>query len=213
MGWAMLAALVVATFAALVLLRVPRLLWSMVGAALMLGAAGYAWQGRPALPDSPARPNLDAAAPDQAMIDLRTQMFGRYGTDGVYLTAADAMARSGSPRYEVQTILGGLRAAPGSVALWTALGDAYARHDRQLSAPARFAFDRAVRLAPRDPGPRFFLGLAQVRADDFAGAERSWRRALALTASDAPYRGAIAERVALLARLRQAMDAGPPGGR
>ena len=43
-GLALVGALV---FGALVLLRLPRLLWSFAGAALFLGAAGYAWQGRP----------------------------------------------------------------------------------------------------------------------------------------------------------------------
>lgn len=211
MGWLLLVALVAAAFAGLVLLRVPRLLWSMVGAALMLGAAGYAWQGWPALPGRPAVADARDMAPDEGIIDLRTQMFGRYGAEGAYLTAADAMARSGSPRYEVQTILGGIRSAPRSAALWTALGDALVRHDRgQLSAPARFAFDQAIRLAPRDSGPRFFLGLAQVRSNDFAAAERSWHQALVRTAPAATYRGAIADRLALLVRLRTAMEADGP---
>lgn len=206
MGWATLAFLAAGAFAGLARLGVSRRLWSMVGAALMLGAAGYALEGRPTLPASPARPDARDAAPDEGLIELRTEMFGRFGAEGAYLTAADAMARAGSPTYEAQTILGGLRAVPKSVGLWTALGDALARRDRQLSAPARFAFDQAIRLSPRDPGPRFFLGLAQVRANDFAGAQRSWRRALALTHPDAQYRAAIADRLALLARLRAATD-------
>ena len=208
MGWLTLAILTLAAFGALVLLRVPRLLWTMVGAALMLGAAGYAWQGRPTLAAQYAKADTTDAESLDGLIQLRTQMFGRYGADGAYLTAADAMARSGSPRYEVQTILGGIKGAPRSAMLWTALGDALSRHDRgQLSAPARFAFDQAIRLAPREPGPRFFLGTAQVRATDFLAAERSWRQALALTAPTASYRGDIVERLSLLTTLRAMMDA------
>ncbi|SFP74558.1 tetratricopeptide repeat protein [Sphingomonas rubra] len=207
MGWLLLAALVAIVFAALVRLRVPRLLWSMVGAALMLGAAGYAWQGRPTLPGRAVTADTRDLAPDEAVIDLRTKMFGRYGIEGAYLTAADAMARSGSSRHEVQAILGAIRGSPRSAALWTALGDALVRHDRgQLSAPARFAFDQAIRLAPRDAGPRFFLGLAQVRANDFAAAERSWQQSLSLTSPRASYRDAIVQRLDLLTRLRRAMD-------
>lgn len=212
MGWIILAALAAAAFAALLLLGVPRLLWSMIGAALMLGATGYAWQGRPTLASHLASGVDRAQVPDEGLIDLRTQMFGRYGTDGSYLVAADAMARSGSPRLEVQAILGGIRGAPRSAALWTALGDALARHDRgQLSAPAHFAFDQAIRLGPREPGPRFFLGLAQVRGNDFAAAERSWRQALTLTTPTASYRNAITDRLALLVRLRAAMNTSPAG--
>lgn len=202
MGWVLLLSLMLASAAALALLRLPRRLWSLVGAALMLGAAGYAWQGAPMLPGHPVEANRDALASDAAVIDLRTDMFGRYGPEGAYLTAADAMARSGSSRYEVETILGALRGAPRSVQLWTALGDALARHDGgRVSPAARLAFDRANRLDPRHPGPYFFLGIALVRSGDLAGAERCWTRALARTHPQANYRPAIAERLAMVRQL------------
>lgn len=204
MGWLMLLAIAAGAFAGLLWLRVPRLLWSMAGAALMLGATGYALQGRPMAPGSPARPDTRPAGIDPGLIELRTQMFGRYGMEGAYLTAADAVARSGAGSYEVKALLGGIRSSPKSAQLWTALGDALVRHDGgRLSAPARFAFDQAIRLDPRHPGPRFFLGLAQVRGEDFTEAEASWRQALARTAPDAAYRDAIAQRVALIGALNR----------
>ena len=207
MGWVALLVIAAAAFAALALLRVPRLLWSMAGAALMLGAAGYALQGDPLRPARPAAPERADLTPDEALTDLRTQMFGRFGAESAYLVAADALSRSGSPAYEVQALLGGIKGTPGSVQLWTALGDAIARHDGgQLSPAARLAFDRAHRLDPRHPGPLFFLGVSHVRAGDFAAAEGAWRRALALTAPDAPYRSAIAGRLELLTRLRAVDD-------
>ena len=204
MGWVALLILAAAAFAALARLHLPRLLWSMAGAALMLGATGYALQGRPMLPGAPTQANSRGVASDAGLIELRTLMFGRYGSEGAYLTAADAVARSGSSAYEVQVLLGAIRGAPKSAQLWTALGDALARHSGgRLTAPSRFAFDQAIRLDPRHPGPRFFLGLAQVRSEDFEGAEASWRQALARTASNAPYRPAIAQRLALLTALNQ----------
>lgn len=207
MGWIALLAIGLAAFAALVALRVPRLLWSMAGAALMLGATGYALQGRPGLAGHPVAADRDALASDPALIDLRTDMFGRYGAEGAYLTAADAMARAGSSRYEVDTILGAIRGAPRSVQLWTALGDAISRHDAgRLTAPARLAFDQAHRLEPRHPGPFFFLGLALVRSGDLPAAERVWTRALSLTAPDAIYRPAIATRLAMLRSVLATMD-------
>lgn len=207
MGWVLLLALAAAAFGTLAWLRVPRMLWSMIGAALMLGATGYALQGHPTLTGVSAQPEREALVADPGLIELRTQMFGRFGADGAYLTAADALARSGSSRFEVQAILGGIRGSPRSARLWTALGDALTRHDGgRLTAPARFAFDQAIRLDPRAPGPWFFLGMAQVRSEDFAGAQASWRRALARTAPDASYRPAIARRLALLAQLRTAVD-------
>ena len=202
MGWVLLLSLMLASAAALALLRLPRRLWSLVGATLMLGAAGYAWQGAPMLSGHPVAANRDALASDAAVIDLRTDMFGRYGPEGAYLTAADAMARAGSSRYEVETILGALRGAPKSVQLWTALGDALVRHDGgRLSPAARLAFDQANRIDPRHPGPYFFLGIALVRSGDLAGAERCWTQALARTHPQANYRPAIAERLAMVRQL------------
>lgn len=207
MGWIALLLIGAATFGALLWLRVPRLLWTSVGAALMVGATGYALQGRPTLPAAPATGGARALAADPALIDLRTAMFGRYGAEGAFLIASDAMARSGSAGFEVRVLLGAIQANPRSVPLWTALGDALARHDRgQLSAPARIAFEQAIRLDPRQPGPWFFLGVSQVRSRDFTGAERSWRNALARTAPNASYRPALVERLAFLDQLRAMVE-------
>ena len=71
MGWLTLAILTLAAFGALVLLRVPRLLWTMVGAALMLGAAGYAWQGRPTLTAQYAKADTTDAESVDGLIQLR----------------------------------------------------------------------------------------------------------------------------------------------
>ncbi len=206
MGWVALLLLAGAAFAALVLLRIARPLWSMAGAALMLAATGYALQGSPSLPSSTATPDARNRGSDEAMTDLRGQIFGRYGVESIFLTAADALGRSGSPRHEINAILSGIRQDRGSVQLWTALGDAIGRHDRQYSPAAKLAFDRATQLSPRHPGPYFFRGLTQLRANDFASAETSWQRAVALTPANAGYRAAIAERLEMLRRLRSAID-------
>lgn len=201
MGWLMLALLGGGAMALLVTLRLSRTLWSFAGAALMLGAIGYAWQGWPDLPASPATPIASAAQDDPGLSELRDQMFGRFTGDGAYMVAADAMMRSGEPRLAVQVILGGIRAVPKSALLWTGLGTALAAHDGgQVSPPALFAFQQAMRLAPRHPAPPFFLGLAYVRAGDFAAARPLWIRALALTPPGASYRRDIAVRLALLDR-------------
>ncbi len=202
MGWLMLVLLGITTFAALALMQVPRLLWSMAGAALMLGATGYALQGRPMLTGTPASGKPETQVIDPALADLRAQMFGRFGAESAYLTAADALSRAGSPRYEVDSLLGGIRGTPDSVQLWTALGDALARHDaNRLSPAATLAFNRAHGIEPRHPGPWFFYGVARLRAGDPVAAQRAWRKALALTTPDAPYRGELEKRIMLLDRL------------
>ena len=69
MGYLTLALLGGAAFAALVALRVARPLWSLIGAALFLGAAGYAWQGRPLLASADAAPRVDASPIEPEMIE------------------------------------------------------------------------------------------------------------------------------------------------
>ena len=212
MGWLSLALIGVGAFGALALLGVPRLLWSMAAAALMLGAAGYALQGRPWLAASPATTDAapDADSPD--LIDLRDRMLGRFTGDAAYVTAADAMTRVGDRRAAVRVILGGINAIPESVLLWTALGSTLAAHDGgQVSPPALFAFRHAARLSPRHPAPPFFLGQAYIRAGDFAAARPCWAHALALAPAGASYRADIAERLAVLDRyLAMARAGGPP---
>ncbi|WP_287979780.1 hypothetical protein [Sphingomonas sp.] len=208
MGWLALLILAALGAAAVVLLRVPRMLWSAVGAAAMLGAAGYAWQGRPTLPAHPAVARASVLPDDLTMIDLRNRMLGQYTADGAYLVAADAMSRSGDPRAAVRVILGGIAHVPESLMLWTALGGALATHDgNRVSPPALFAFQHAMRLSPQHPAPPFFLGLAYVREENFDVARRYWRRALALTPADASYRRDIAIRLMLLDRLIAMQDA------
>jgi cytochrome c-type biogenesis protein CcmH/NrfG len=129
-------------------------------------------------------------------------MFGRYTLDAAYLTAADAMTRTGDSESAVRVLLGGLDRIPRSLPLWTALGSAMAAHDgNTLSPPARFAFEQAIRIAPTHPAPPFFLGLAHVRAEEYAAARPYWARAAALSPEGASYRRDIALRLALLDRL------------
>ncbi|WP_375394625.1 tetratricopeptide repeat protein [uncultured Sphingomonas sp.] len=202
MGWVCLAVIGAGTLGAMLLLRVPRLLWTMVGAALMLGAAGYALQGRPTMAARGATPNAIAIPDDPMIADLRDRLFGRFTGDGAYMIAADAMERVGERRAAVQAVLGGIRHYPQSAALWTQLGTTYAMHDGgRVSPPALFAFRQAMRLAPLHPGPPFFAGLAYIRTGDFAEADIYWLRALRLSPAGTSYRRDIAVRLMLLDRF------------
>lgn len=210
MGWIALAVIGVATGGVLWLIGVPRALWAFVGAALMLGAAGYALQGDPGLPGHPVKANAERIDVDPGLIELRDDMLGRYRADTAYLVASDAMMRNGNRAYAVNVILGGISKYPDSLALWTGLGMAMATHDGgQVSPPVTFAFARAMQLAPRHPAPPFFLGLAYVRAGDLAAARPYWARALALTPPKVAFRGEIVERLAVLDQFLAEMDGAP----
>jgi tetratricopeptide (TPR) repeat protein len=210
MGWLWLGIIAVGAFALLAVLRVDRLLWSMVAAALMLGAAGYALQGEPELAGHPVVTGTTITPDDGSMIELRDKMLERYTGAAAYLVAADAMTRIGERRAAVKVLLGGIRVAPKSLVLWTGLANALAAHDGdQVSPPALFAFQQAMRIAPRHPAPPFFLGLAYVRSGNFAAGRPYWARALALTPKSVSYHDEIAVRLALLDQVMAAQDATP----
>ena len=199
MGWVTLLLLAGVAMAAMVVLGLKRPLWSLAGAALMLGATGYAMQGSPGVPASPAQPELSAEPTDPAIIALRGQMLGAYGPQSGYVVAADGMTNAGAKREAVQYVLLGVRHYPDSPLLWVALANAMAMHDGgRVSPPALFAFQQAFRLAPSNPAPPFFLGLAYIRGGDFPAARSLWARALQLSPTGSPYRGEIGERLRLL---------------
>jgi tetratricopeptide (TPR) repeat protein len=202
MGFVVLAIVGIGAFAAMLLLRLPRPFWSLAGAALFLGAAGYAWQGQPMLGGRPAHPRVDAAPIQPEMIALRDSLLGRYTADTAYIVAADAMTRTGNPRAAARVMLGGTAKLPRSFITWTWLGVTLAAEAGDtLPPPALLAFRQAGRLAPEHPAPPFYLGLAYIRAGQFREARLLWSRALALCPENASYRREIALRLALLDRL------------
>jgi cytochrome c-type biogenesis protein CcmH len=202
MGWVMLTALAGATMLLLVRLGMARALWSFAGAALMLGATGYALQGRPGISGSPVAARTRVGGADPGLIALRGAIFGRFGRNETSLAAADGLARAGSPIGAVRVMLGAVAEEPGNATLWTWLGMAYVEHDGNTVSPAaQLAFSRAIALAPEHPGPAFFRGMAYVRAGEFAKARPWWARALALTPPEVSYRGEIAMRLMLLDRF------------
>lgn len=174
-------------------------------AAVMLAAAGYAWQGSPWQGEARARSSTARPVTGPELPELRAAMTGRFGGDQQWLIFSDALLRAGSTQNAITAIRSGLRENPNSLALWTALGSALVTHDGgQVSPAARLAFARAAGIDRASPAPDFFLGLGEVRAGDLAAAERHWQRALALTPADADYRREVAARLSLLRVLRAA---------
>ena len=217
MGWLLLLAIALGT--ALLLWRTgyPRKLWTIPATALMLGAAGYAWQGSPGLAGHPVSAETQQGELDPNLVALREALFGKFGTNAwSYATAADRMTLSGKPDYAIAVWQGAVRKVPGDAALWTGYGLALAEHDgNQVSPAARFAFERAMALWPQHPGPPFFYGLALIREGKFADARPYWAKAVALTPEKASYRDELTVRLFLLDRLlaAKAGQVSPPAVR
>ena len=186
--------------------RLPRATLELLGAALLIGVAGYAWQGSPALPGRPTPPPEDARQPDSVFANERTKMMERFGSDAQVLDAADAMHRQGWNRYAVLLIKGGLAKRPNSADLWVGLGNALVIHGGGMMSPAaELAFQRAAAINPNHPGPPFFMGLAYAQAGQLEKAGEVWRALLVKAPKDAPWRADLEERLAMLQAQRAGM--------
>lgn len=213
MGWVVLALVGVAAAAGLWALGLSRRLWSLGGAVLVLGAVGYAVQGRPALP---AHTVIAESAPitiDPGMAEFREIVFNASRDDVLALATADGRLAKGDARGAARGLVEALEQRPDSATLWTDLGYVLALHDGNVSPSAKVAFQRALALAPRAPGPPFFLGMAYVDAGEFAAARPAWIEALRLTPANAPYRRDIVVRIAAIDQFQRMAAAQQAAGK
>ncbi len=213
MGWVLLFLLGCAAMAVLWRAGLARGLWMFVVSALLLGAAGYASQQRATLPGSPVEAHSKPLDVEDGMVAFRAAIMpGKPGDDRI-LAAADDRLRAGDAQAAAQVMLDAIARDPGDATLWTGLGSALVAHDGGRPSPtALLAFRRAMALAPNQPGPPFFLGLAHAQAGDLAAAKLAWLRALDLTPQDAPWRVDIAEQLAMIDQFQamSAAGAAPP---
>lgn len=212
MGWLWLC--VIGGAAGLFLWRagVVRAAREFVGAALLLGAAGYAWQQHATLTGHTVKADTEKIDVDPGMVAFRDVIMPGLPGDSATLATADDQLRRGDAGAAARGLLDVIGREPNDAALWAGLGSAIAARDGgHVSPAAQYAFRRALSLAPTQPGPPFFLGLAYIQTGEFGAAKQAWLQALALSPRSAPYRMDIAERLAMIDEF-QAMSAGrrPP---
>jgi tetratricopeptide (TPR) repeat protein len=168
----------------------------LLAAALLLGIAGYAWQGMPDLPGQPTPPRGEPKHSDSLFALERGQFLEHFTSDGQVLDAADAMHRNGLESYGIALIRGALAKHPDSADLWLGMGNALTLYaDGVVTPAAEFAFKRAVALAPDHPGPAYFLGLAYAQAGQYDRARAIWRDLLANAPANARWRAIVAQRL------------------
>jgi cytochrome c-type biogenesis protein CcmH len=189
MGWLVLLLLVAVSLGVLWLFRVRRGLLTAATAALAFGAAGYALQGRPGLPDAPA---VASAERDYVpLTEARHAFYGNFSAEESWLRMSEALARGGNTEDSVGLLQNAVNRYPGSAHLWIGLGNALVDHAHGLTPPAELAYQRAAELSPGYPGPPFFYGLALARSGDRDGAVVIWKRILANAPKDASWRPLI----------------------
>ena len=177
--------------------KMPRAMIEMTAAAMLLGIAGYAWQGSPAQPGNPVESAASKPPPEEISAALRKATSSKFGAEGEILAYADAYIKSGHSQAAVSAVRAGLLKSPNNPDLWVGLGNALVVHsDGQMSPASQFAFEKAASLSPNHPGPPFFLGLGLAQAGKLDDAGQVWRGLLARAPDDAPWKADLEARLA-----------------
>ena len=210
-GWLIAAAFAFCLMALLIAVgRIPRMSWELTAAAVLLGLAGYAWQGSPGLPGQPkmASASTDRGKFDEQLAERRRGMAERYGKAGQWLMLSDGLGRQGKTKEAANVLLAGLKQTPDDPNLWLGLGNALIAHAGGVVSPsADFAYRRAMTLDPDAPAPPYFYGLALVRAGQLQAAKELW----APLAARAPEGSEIKAELELsIARIDAMLAAGTP---
>lgn len=201
MTWVIAFALALAAFLAMALLfKAPRKGWEAIGAALLLGIAGYGLQGSPGLAGAPKPPAQKIVNDPDALVEARQSLSSEQTPAGDrWVVVADALARNGQYANAATVLLGAVDKDSKNGEAWLAMANALVSHaDGQLTPASLYAFRHAADAAPDNPGPPFFLGLALAQTGRLAEARSLWGELLRRTPPDAPWKDDLETRIGQL---------------
>ncbi|WP_284125048.1 tetratricopeptide repeat protein [Parerythrobacter aestuarii] len=212
-GWlAIIGLAIVAFLAGLLLLKGHRQLWTLLAAVLVFGLAGYAWQGSPSYPAAPAEAMENGPQGNPALVDARREFFSEADVPAHFITVADGFARKGDFERAAQILQQVVAEDPDNGEAWLALSIALTEHARgRLTKPAVFALQRSYETLKDSPAPAFFDGVNALRTGDAPTARDIWADALAASDEDTPGHAFLAERVAGIDQLIDAVMAQQQG--
>lgn len=196
MGWLILLMLIGLSLSGLRLLGIRGSALTASAAALLVGASGYAIQGRPDLPGAPAQ--REEAESIATLAEARHAFFGSFTAAESWIRISEALARDGKSEDSVNILQNAARRYSGDPQIWIALGNALVDHAHGLTPPAELAYRRAAELAPGHPAAPFFYGLALARSGDRADAVQIWREILAKAPATVSWRPLVEQGVAAL---------------
>lgn len=203
MNWLPIILLAAAAFvAAALLLKLPRGGYTLLGAALLFGLAGYALQGTPGASAAPGKASAAEHETAELMVEARREFFDPDVLPSRYLVTSDAFARRGDTLRAAGFARSALADNPSDTEAWTALGNALADHAwGRLTPAALYAYGQAQRVAPDSPAPGYFLGLAMLRGGEPERTREIWAEVVAKAPEDAAWRPVMVERLARLDSL------------
>lgn len=159
--------------------------------ALLVGAAGYAFQHRAGL--SPATTNRRVPA---SLVTQRNAFLGAFNRSNHWMIIADSFASRGKTAEAAGLLQSAVRAHRRDYALWLAFGNALVDHAGRLNPAARLAYARSAALAPTSAAPGYFLGRAMLQSGDKDGALKQWRAILAAAPANASWRPIVEDDIA-----------------
>ena len=155
--WIAIAILALAAFGvAMLLAGEGRQVWTLLASALVFALAGYAWQGRPGLPDEPRQASREISPTGDALIETRRAF---YNAEGIlpsrFVITADGFSRRGQHVDAAGLLRNGVDENPKDGEAWLALGIA-----RTYAGPGDASRGLRVRACPSriagQPGPGLF---------------------------------------------------------
>jgi cytochrome c-type biogenesis protein CcmH len=179
----------------------------LLGAALLLACAGYAWQGRPGLAGAPKAAAGETLRPRSDFSRMREDLLGGMDQSSAWLTSAEPFLERGDTERGVELIRDDVTHNPRDMKLWLGLGDALVQHGEGIITPAaQMAFERAAEIAPDHPAPYYFFALAAAHMGEFDLANRYLQQVEANPRITDAWRSAVS-------RAREWMAARQPGTR
>ena len=175
-GWVLTCLLAAATFGALALIgRAPRATWELIGAAVLCGIAGYAWQGAPSLAGAPRTSDERAVPFDEDLAEQRRALGERFGKAGQWLVLSDGLGRQGKTEEAANVLVAAVKQDPTDPNLWLGLGNALVAHGGGVISPsAEFSFNRAMAIDANAPAAPYFYGLALAQSGQLDAARKLW---------------------------------------
>jgi len=207
MGWIILLFVSLLVLLGLIWLgKLPRAAYELTGAALLLGIAGYAWQGQPGMAGVSVQPTEKANSFDDSSIKSRNDLGERFGSAQEWLVFSDSLNRSGKHGAAANYLRNGVKEHPEDPDLWVGLGNALVVHaDGVITPAAQFAFQKAADISPEHPGPPFFMGLAFAQSGKIDQARAIWSELLKRAPEDAPWRQDLESRLAAIEQMQPSL--------
>ena len=203
MTWFAIIALAVVIFAfAAFALRVGRGGWTLLGATLLFGLTGYAVQGSPEQPATPGTAQVKEAVDGELLVTARREFFDETRLPSRWVVTGDGFVRRGDYESASGLYRNAAQENPRDAEAWLAMAIALVEHAEGTLSPAALeAFERAQTLDDTNGAPRYFLGLAWLRAGEPARTRELWIEALRSAPENAPWRESLALRIMQLDAL------------